>query len=111
MLELSSAAARAGSLELSPADSHRHDQPIAAPPDRFDVLGLVGRVTQRLPQLLDGSVDAVVELYDRVVGPQPLLDLVERHDVAATLDQHQQDLEGLFLEERPCVLPCAVLRP
>jgi hypothetical protein len=40
----------------------------------------------------------VVELNDRVVGPQQFLDLVARHDIPRALHQHSKNLEGLLLE-------------
>ena len=77
---------------------HRNHEPVPAARHRLDVLRFVRRITQRLPQLLHGGVNAVVELHHRVVGPELLLDLFARHQFARTLHQHQQNLEGLFLK-------------
>ena len=79
---------------------HRNHQPIAPPGQGLDVLGFVGRITQRPPQVLDGRVDAVVKLDDGVVRPQFFSDLLAADQFALALDQHAQDLQGLLLQDR-----------
>ena len=49
-------------------------------------------------EFLESGVDAVVELHNRVVGPQLLFDLLPGHHLAWMLQQHFQNLEGLFLK-------------
>ena len=55
---------------------HRHHQAVAAARHRLHVLRLFRRVPQRQAQLLDGGVDAVVELHNRVIRPELLTDLL-----------------------------------
>ena len=63
-------------------------QPETAAGQRFDVAGTLGLIAQRLPQLLDGGADAVVELHNRVVRPQALANLFPRHHLAGMFQQH-----------------------
>ena len=58
--------------------------------DRGNVSRLLRRVSQRLPQLSNGDVDAVVELDDRIVRPELFLDFLARDHRPLTLDQHQE---------------------
>ena len=50
------------------------------------------------PQLLDGRVDAVVELHHGVVGPELLLDFFPSGYGAGVFEQDSQDLQRLFLQ-------------
>jgi hypothetical protein len=59
---------------------------------------VLGRVTEGLPQFLDGGIDGVVELHHRVVRPEFLADFFPRRHLAPTLHEHQQNLKGLLLQ-------------
>jgi hypothetical protein len=78
---------------------HRYKETITAAGDRSDVFRTVRRIAKGLPKLLDCSVNAVVELDYRIVRPKSFADLLAVNQVSAALDQHQQDLERLFLEQ------------
>jgi hypothetical protein len=41
----------------------------------------------------DGGVDAVVEIYNRVIGPELFSDLLAGYDLALTLNEHSQNQE------------------
>jgi hypothetical protein len=51
--------------------------------------------------LLNGRVDAMLELHHRMVGPKLLLDFFASRDSASVLDEHSQNLERLVLEHNP----------
>ena len=72
----------------------------AIPPSRqrLDVTRAGCRVAQRPAQRSDRDIDDVVELDDRVVGPEPLLDFAPRDDLPLLFDEHPQNLEGLLSE-------------
>jgi len=74
---------------------HRGDEPVAAPRQRLDVARFIRRVAQRPAQRLDGRVDAVLELDNRVVRPQAPLQLLACHQFARTRQQHGQHFHGL----------------
>ena len=61
-------------------------------------LGSSAESPERLAQLLDGCVDALVELDHRVVRPELSLDFFAGDNLAVALDQHQQDLKRLLLQ-------------
>src|SRR5260370_42370381 len=74
------------------------DEAISSPLQRFHVAWLVRRIPQRIPQPFNRCVDAVIELYDGVVRPEFLANLLAQHHLAGMRHEHQQDSEGLFLE-------------
>jgi len=45
----------------------------------------------------------VVEIHNGVVRPELVLDFLAGYDLARTLNQHSQDLEGLFPKKNPAV--------
>ncbi len=75
-----------------------NQQAIAAASHCLDVFRGVGGISEGLTQFVDGGVDAVVELNHGVVGPKLSLDLFPADDLSGALDEHAQDLEGLFLQ-------------
>jgi hypothetical protein len=77
---------------------YRSDEPVAAPRHRLYVSRFVRRFPERLPQLLDGGVDAVVKLDDGVVWPELLSDFFAQNDFARIFQKHEQDLEGLLVK-------------
>src|SRR5712691_11286119 len=77
---------------------NRHHQAITTPSYRLDVMRNLRRVFQRQPQLPNRDVDAVVKFHDRVVWTEPFPNLLARHHLLRALEQHSQNLEGLFLQ-------------
>ncbi|HLI63896.1 MAG TPA: hypothetical protein VKV05_10885 [Terriglobales bacterium] len=83
------------------ADSlDRNQQPVATLGDGADVVGLVAGIDQRMAQFLYCSVDAVVELDHRFVGPEPPSNLLAGNNLAVGLDQHAQNLQGLIGKDK-----------
>src|SRR5215467_11719203 len=75
---------------------HGNFPSIATSGERLDVLRAVSWVAECLPQLLDGGIDAVVELYDSVVRPELLANLFPQHHFPDIFQQQRQDLDGLL---------------
>jgi hypothetical protein len=74
------------------------DEPKAAAGQGLDIARAFRLVAQRLPQLLDGGADAVVELDDRAIRPDAIADFLPRHHFSGMLEQHEENLERLFLQ-------------
>jgi hypothetical protein len=62
------------------------------------MLGTLGRVFQRVTELLDGRVEAVVEVHEGVTRPELLPQLLTRDQLTRPLQQQSQDPERLLLE-------------
>jgi hypothetical protein len=54
-----------------------------------------------LTQLLDGTVQAEVEINERILRPKSFLQLFASHDLPGTLQEHRQYLKGLILKLDP----------
>ena len=77
---------------------HRADEAIAAPRQRLHVARIVRVVAQGGAEPLHGRIQAVLEVDERPLRPQPVPQLVTRHDVARTLEHQAEDFERLVLE-------------
>ena len=77
---------------------HRGDETVSAAGEGFDVARAGSRVSESFAHLVDGGVQAVVEVDERVGGPELLLQLFARDDFAGTFEQQRQHLEGLSLQ-------------
>ena len=78
-----------GTRQTSPAPTSRQG---------LDKTWILRRIAQRLAQLADSRVQAVIEIDDGVVGLEALLQFLARDEFARALQQHRQNFEGLFLE-------------
>ena len=77
---------------------HRSEEAISAARQRFHKAGILCRVAQRIAQPLDRGVQAVVEVHERIGGPQAAVEILPGDHFAGTLQQHGQDLKGLLLQ-------------
>ena len=75
---------------------HRHQKPVPAPRQRFNITRGLPGIVQRLSQPLDGRIDTVLELDDGPVGPESVMQFLPRNHFAGVLQQHRQDLDGLI---------------
>jgi hypothetical protein len=64
----------------------------------FDEARLIRLVVQGLAQFLDGCIEAVVEIHERVFGPKPLAKLFSSDQLAGLLQQDGQYLQRLILK-------------
>src|SRR5262245_1826326 len=74
------------------------DEAVAAPAQGLDPARPRGRVAERVPELLDGVVDALLEVDVDPVLPESRRKLLARHHLARALDEQCQGAEGLLLE-------------
>jgi hypothetical protein len=77
---------------------HRGQKAVSAPGHGLHEPGIGGRVPERLAQLVDGSIQAVVEIDERVLRPEFLAQFLARDDVSGPLQEKTQNLEWLFLK-------------
>jgi hypothetical protein len=76
----------------------RHQEPVSPPRERFDEPGRPGHVGERLADLPDAEIQALIEVHEGVVAPDLFADLGACHDLAAVPDQHLEHLAGLRLK-------------
>ena len=50
---------------------------------------------ERVAQAVDDGVQAVLEVDERAVWPEPLTQLLARDEIAGSLQQQREDVEGL----------------
>ena len=74
------------------------EEAIAATSNSFDEAGTLGGVAEGLTDFVDRLVEPVVEIHERVRGPEFLLKFLATDDLTGVLEQHLQHLEGLLLE-------------
>ena len=96
--------------DIEAASARAKPNPIQAPvrrarfgggpvsPIRWDSeAGIFRRVAQRFANLVDGFVEAVIEVDDRL-APKFLLQLLPGHQLPGFFQQHRQDLKRLLLQ-------------
>ena len=87
-----------GQWRRGPRLCHRGDEPVTPPREGLDVTGGLGRVAQGLPQLPHGRVEAVVEVDERVRGPELVPQLLSGHHLARPLQEQGQQAKRLILQ-------------
>ena len=80
---------------------HRRHHPVSQLGHGLDVPRLTGRVAENPAQFLDGRVEPVLEIDERLRGPEPLPQLVSRHQFPGALQQNLKHLEGLVPQLQP----------
>src|SRR5208337_1296486 len=90
---------------------HFPQKPVSPARQRLDELRPVRIVAQRLAQLLDGRIQAVLEIHKRVRRPDPRAQFLSRHHFSRFFQQRCQHLHRLllYLVLLPALvqLPCA----
>ena len=79
----------------------RSDKAVSAAGDCLDKTRAGGGISEGLADLVDGGVQAVIEVDESVGGPELLLQLLAGDDLAGAVEQESQDLERLSLEAEP----------
>ena len=87
------------------------DEAVAAPVQRFDEARPLGVVAEHGAQPLDGGVEAVLEVDERAVRPQPVAQLVARQQFARMFEHHRQHGERLILQPKPHAVLAQFARP
>ncbi len=85
------------------------DEAVSSPRQSFHKTRALGRVSQYLADLLDGGVDAVLEVYESVGRPEPFLNLFSGDHLSRAFEKHRQDLKWLAcqLEFQPALVQIA----
>src|SRR5437867_6325247 len=86
------------SVRSSPPPLHGSLPAIATTRQSLDKAGILGGVTQGLPQAVHRGADAVLELHNRIVRPQTLAQIFSRYQLARVLQEHDQDSQRLLGE-------------
>jgi len=79
-------------------DGNFGQEAVAAAGDGFDEAWVVSRVAESLANLVDGFIEAVIEVDERIGGPEAPLQFLPGDDLAAVLEEHGENLKGLLLE-------------
>src|SRR5258708_3871071 len=77
---------------------HAREQAVATARQGFDKARIVCGVAQRLAQLVDGRVHAVIKGHERVSPPEPQSPLFARDHLTRPLKQHGENLERLPMQ-------------
>ena len=77
------------------------DEAVATLRQRLDIARCIGFVAERLAQFLDRRVQAVVEINERVGGPEALANLLAGDQLAGLLQQDFENLDRLALQLQP----------
>ena len=88
----------------------RTDESVAVPGERLDEKRRPDLVTERAPQAVHGVVQAVIEVDERVVRPEPPPQFLSRDHGARMLEEHREDPERLFREPHPQALLAQLVR-
>jgi hypothetical protein len=73
----------------------RANKPVSARRNGFDIARSINRIIQGTPQAIHSSVQPMVEIHKRLVGPDLISQLLASHDLAGAGEQNQQHLERL----------------
>jgi len=73
-------------------------------------LGLIARVFQCVPQLVDSFVKAPLEIYIRAGRPYPGRQLFARNQLPGMLQKREQNLQRLVVEADSLALPHELAR-
>ena len=77
---------------------NRPDESISAARKGLDETGGLRRIAQRFPDLVNGPVQAVIEIAGRIRRPDPLPQLFAGDDRSRPLQERNQEFEGLALQ-------------
>jgi hypothetical protein len=80
------------------ACGYRSDEAVTALGKSFDEAGVVGFVGEGVAELVDGGVQAMLEIDEGVFGPEALLELLAGDDEAGVFQENGEDLEWAILE-------------
>src|SRR5580700_5596439 len=77
------------------------EEAVAATRNSFYKAGTFGGVAKGLTDFVDSFIEPVVEIDKGVLRPEFFLKFLASYDLAGALNQHRQELEGLFLKANP----------
>src|SRR5258708_36227251 len=74
------------------------DESVAAAGQRLDIARVLCSIAKSLAQPVDGVVQTVIKINERVVRPELLAEFIACDHVAGTFQQHGQNLKRLILQ-------------
>ena len=84
----------------------RRDEPVPALRDGLDVEGPLGLIAERVADLPDRGVHRLIEVDERIAGPERVANLVARQHAAGAAGQQREQLQRLRRErDGTAVLP------
>src|SRR5262249_18658742 len=81
------------------------DKSISAARNGLDPARALGAVPEHLPKFVNGSIQAPIEIDERVGGPEPPFKALPGYYLTGPFEQKQQHLKGLLLESEFDALP------
>ena len=69
-----------------------------------DEVWLFGGISRGLPEMIDGLVQAAIEVDEGIRRPQPAPQFIPCDELARLLEQRRQELDGLIAKRRPTAL-------
>src|SRR6185369_12966062 len=85
---------------------HRSEKPVSPLGHSLDKPRSGSGILQRLSQLIDGGIQAVVEINKSVIRPEFLAEFLPSNHLPRPFQKERQNLKGLFLQTNPgAVLP------
>ena len=84
---------------LGPQDGDIGEKPVSPSSDGLDEAGALRGIAQRVPELADRLVEAVIEVDGRP-RPQQAVQLLPRDQLPRPLEQDDQEPEGLLLQPK-----------
>ena len=82
-------------------NSHVRDEAVTTSGHCLNEARTLSGITEGLADLVDGFVEPVIEIYERIRGPQSALEFVAGHQLARPGQQHREHLKRLLLKPDP----------
>jgi hypothetical protein len=86
------------------------DETIPLPRHGLDIARIVGIIIESLPELLNGSIQAVLEFDEGAIGPETSLQLVPGDYLPRPLQKCNQNPERKVLQLDTCAVPPELVR-
>ena len=90
---------------------HLRHKSVATPGERLDEARLGCGIAEHFAQLVHSSVQAVIEVHERIRGPQTIAQFLACDHGTCAFQQHSENREGLILEAQPASLLAKLARP
>ena len=87
------------------AEGHRGGEPISSADHGFYKTRLLRVISQRRPDFADGGIDAMVNIEEDILAPEPLGDFLAGYQLATAFEQQEEQLHGEFLQPQLALAP------
>lgn len=82
--------------------THRRNKAIPNPRNRLDIARRIRQIAQRVAKFLHRFIQAMIEINEHILRPQPLAKLLARNYFSRALQQHRQQLNRLLRQPDSC---------